>query len=278
MRQLTLDLESKALPDRPASRLSTISAFFKPSPQSIRVPAAGGAKLNFSRPLYRLRTASTASYRSKASDHSVTRKVPFIDEERKGMEWIRGEALEIMGQPDKAGVASAMRPETEMITSTSVPHQDPPTTQSSYPAERRKRPLPNGLDRVFPLPDVNIQSNPPNLDSVELDVAGFTVSSISNPPKSRRLFPSEPVSSIRERRESQGRPIPTLHLSREAITPSLWLDDELNAMFSRESQSDGPYGGIDPGSVEIKPRSESRLGRKWVDDEEEEMLVSVCHS
>ena len=195
------------------------------------------------------------------------------------MEWIRGETSEMKGQPGGADLASWVNEKTETTTSILPLRQDASTVESPRPAERTRRPLPNGLIRPspLPLPDKNTLLNIASRDSGQLDAAESRVLSKSDSLMGRRLFPSEPVTSIRERRESQGQPIPTLHLSREAITPRLWLDDELNAMFTRETHSEGPYGGIEPVSVGIQPRSESRLGRKWV-DEEEEMLVSVYHS
>lgn len=302
--KLTLDLASKALPNRPASRLSTISGFFKYSrpesqlstisswlrPASVPFQAPiKGKRLNFSRPL----RASLASTRSKASAKSSRfGTVSTPQEERKGMEWIRGDEGErdVPLDRDQSRIIS----DVGMIVPTSILRGD---SSSSIPTTfGRKTPQADHAVRFqsppSPRPDVRHRpassvSESASSSLSETSVAATFGSIVSS--SERRLFPPErrdsTVSSLRDRRGSQGRAVPELHLSREALTPSLWIDEDVYARF--QSQDNGVYGGIEVGQVlrraersAVTPQlpvvqvEESPSGMGW-GSEAEERMVSV---
>jgi len=235
--QLTLDLGSKALPTRPASRLSTISAFFKPAPEPFRAPTTTKGKLNFSRPLRPLRRASEAPSKSRASASTRSARTPAV-EERTGMEWMRGSGeTQVEGESvmENAVPTSIFRRES----TTSANHQRAMPSIVRFPSE------------LISLPDPVEDSSISHSGSLESS-SSSTGTTLGSPHHltQRRLCP--PVGSIRHRRESIGRHIPSLHLSREAITPSLWVDHELYARFHDMSGAspDGAYGGTEAVTTE----------------------------
>lgn len=100
--------------------------------------------------------------------------------------------------------------------STETPLSSGRSVSASRQTTRRNTPAIDGRPSTQGLP---LSTKSPNAASDRLHVP-------------RRLHPSRP-SSIRDRLVSQGRPIPELHLSRQAITPSLWVDEAIFDMFQQ---------------------------------------------
>ncbi|WVW80888.1 hypothetical protein I302_102879 [Kwoniella bestiolae CBS 10118] len=77
---------------------------------------------------------------------------------------------------------------------------------------------------------------------------------IPSPPPTSFLIP-ENINrrSLKRQRESKGKHVPTIRLSQRALTPSLWIDEELLARFAAsQNDEEGSYVTFDDGST-VKP-------------------------
>jgi len=200
-----------------------------------------------------------------------------------GMEWIRGDGVDRANSPaheqdlGKSWEAGKIPPTTILRGASS----------SSVPTFGRKTPQSEQGVRFSLLPEIQHQASDTSSGST-VSIASETSNLLRTVSQSKRqLYPPETsqalVSSIRDRRKSDGRTIPQLQLNREAIAPALWIDQDVCDRSG--GIPDGAYGGIEETRGEhIDERSavtpqlpvirldESQIGSDWSSEAEERMI------
>ena len=265
--RLTLDLHSNRISTRPASRLSTISSFFMAKAQPLQFSATRSdsrkGALNFSRPYFgHKRQSSKVPNITKRTHSGRSHSTHRSNFPREKTEWAGenadGSEIHFSGEKEDERFERSAMEWIRPATIVDIDNKDEwrPRTPNLSPPQKHQGTTGSLMRQLTPPRSTNPQSSEPlprHAASNSLDSSYSGISSHSSPPQHQSLShsinskqtPDRPTlssvngrnSSFEAARRSKGKTVPKLPLSREAITPSLWIDDETYDEFRRVEES-----------------------------------------